>query len=192
MDRIRRRSWGRAVAVATQAVGGRVAVLGRLVEYRNLAERLAPARDARALGDLEGVEAAAAHEQRLIAQHLADRAQLAPIAVACAQQARVGVGAAVAEAGELERDHLKAVQLGRDLPGRLVGAQPDAARRIAPGQGAALGKIIGPAFGYDQVVDAVETIVDPYLEIRADDATFNQTLTRVGFAPFKEKLYAAH
>jgi sulfite reductase (NADPH) hemoprotein beta-component len=62
----------------------------------------------------------------------------------------------------------------------------------AADENAALGKIIGPAFGYDQVVDAVETIVDTYLEIRVDDEAFNQTLTRVGFAPFKEKLYAAH
>jgi sulfite reductase (NADPH) hemoprotein beta-component len=62
----------------------------------------------------------------------------------------------------------------------------------AADENAALGKIVGPAFGYDQVVDAVETVIDTYLEVRADDETFNQTLTRVGFAPFKEKLYAAH
>jgi sulfite reductase (NADPH) hemoprotein beta-component len=62
----------------------------------------------------------------------------------------------------------------------------------AADENAALGKIVGKAFAYDQVVDAVETIVDTYLDIRADGEAFNQTLTRVGFTPFKEKLYAAH
>ncbi|MEE8535804.1 MAG: nitrite/sulfite reductase, partial [Kiloniellales bacterium] len=59
-------------------------------------------------------------------------------------------------------------------------------------ENAALGKIIGPAFSYDNVVDAVETIVDTYLEIRHDDEPFSQTFTRVGLQPFKEKLYAHH
>jgi sulfite reductase (NADPH) hemoprotein beta-component len=34
----------------------------------------------------------------------------------------------------------------------------------AADENATLGKIVGPAFGYDQVVDAVETIVDTYLD----------------------------
>ena len=62
----------------------------------------------------------------------------------------------------------------------------------AADENATLGKIVGRAFAYDQVVDAVETIVDTYLDVRANGETFNQTLARVGFAPFKEKLYAAH
>ena len=62
----------------------------------------------------------------------------------------------------------------------------------AADENAALGKIVGRAFAYDHVVDAVETIVDTYLDVRAGAETFNQTLARVGFAPFKEKLYAAH
>ena len=60
-------------------------------------------------------------------------------------------------------------------------------------ESAALGRIIGPAFSYDKVVDAVETIVDTYVDLRtADNEVFNDTLARVGFDPFKEKLYAAH
>jgi sulfite reductase (NADPH) hemoprotein beta-component len=56
---------------------------------------------------------------------------------------------------------------------------------------AAVGKIIGPAFSYDDVVDAIDSIVATYLEQRRADERFNDTLARVGMAPFKEKLYAA-
>ena len=60
-------------------------------------------------------------------------------------------------------------------------------------EGAALGAIVGPAFSADDVVDAVETIVDTYLEQRADEGErFLDTVGRVGLAPFKEKLYGAH
>ncbi len=59
-------------------------------------------------------------------------------------------------------------------------------------ENAALGKIIGPAFSYDRVVDAVENVVDTYLEIRHDGEAFSETFTRVGLQPFKEKLYADH
>jgi sulfite reductase (NADPH) hemoprotein beta-component len=57
---------------------------------------------------------------------------------------------------------------------------------------AALGDIVGPSFAYDEVVDAVERIVDTYLEVRDEDETFLKTYARVGLAPFKEKLYATH
>ena len=56
---------------------------------------------------------------------------------------------------------------------------------------AAVGKIVGPAFSYDDVVDAVETIVDTYVAIRQEGERFNDTVARVGLAPFKETLYAA-
>jgi sulfite reductase (NADPH) hemoprotein beta-component len=56
----------------------------------------------------------------------------------------------------------------------------------------AIGKIVGPAFSYDDVVDAVEQIIDTYVEMRSDGEEFNDTYRRVGMAPFKEKLYAAH
>ncbi|HEY9536924.1 MAG TPA: nitrite/sulfite reductase [Kiloniellaceae bacterium] len=58
-------------------------------------------------------------------------------------------------------------------------------------ENAALGKIVGPAFSYDQVVEAVDNIVATYLEQRREGERFNDTLARVGHAPFKEKLYAA-
>jgi sulfite reductase (NADPH) hemoprotein beta-component len=57
---------------------------------------------------------------------------------------------------------------------------------------AALGKIVGPSFSYDEVVDAVETIVDTYVKVRRDGEVFNETFARVGLEPFKETLYGAH
>ncbi len=54
---------------------------------------------------------------------------------------------------------------------------------------ASLGEIVGPAFPYDKVVDAVETLVDAYLDIRADGERFLDTYRRVGADPFKEALY---
>jgi sulfite reductase (NADPH) hemoprotein beta-component len=58
-------------------------------------------------------------------------------------------------------------------------------------ENAAVGKIIGPAFSYDDVVDAIDSIVATYLEQRREGERFNDTLARVGQVPFKEKLYAA-
>ncbi len=61
-----------------------------------------------------------------------------------------------------------------------------------PDERAAIGDIIGPAFSYDDVVDAVENIVETYLGARSNGETFAETYRRVGLTPFKEKLYAAH
>jgi sulfite reductase (NADPH) hemoprotein beta-component len=57
---------------------------------------------------------------------------------------------------------------------------------------AALGQLIGPAFPYDGVVDAVETLVNTYVDLRQDGERFLDTYRRVGAEPFKEKLYAPH
>jgi sulfite reductase (NADPH) hemoprotein beta-component len=59
-------------------------------------------------------------------------------------------------------------------------------------ENAALGRIVGPAFSSDTVVDAVESIVDTYVGLRQSGEAFNDTLARVGLDPFKETLYAAH
>jgi sulfite reductase (NADPH) hemoprotein beta-component len=57
---------------------------------------------------------------------------------------------------------------------------------------AALGEISGPGFGPDGIVDAVEKVVDRYLELRTGpDEPFLAAYTRLGDAPFKEALYAA-
>jgi sulfite reductase (NADPH) hemoprotein beta-component len=59
-------------------------------------------------------------------------------------------------------------------------------------EAAAIGKIIGPAFSYDEVVDAIENIIATYLDRRDEGETFNDSLARLGFQPFKERLYGAH
>ena len=57
-------------------------------------------------------------------------------------------------------------------------------------EGAAIGEIVGPAFGAEEVPDAIETIIETYLAQRGEGETFVDTYTRVGLAPFKERLYA--
>jgi sulfite reductase (NADPH) hemoprotein beta-component len=57
---------------------------------------------------------------------------------------------------------------------------------------ASLGEILGPGFDEHAIVDAVETVVDTYLGLRADGERLLDTVRRVGTSPFKEKLYGAH
>jgi sulfite reductase (NADPH) hemoprotein beta-component len=53
-----------------------------------------------------------------------------------------------------------------------------------------IGEIVGRGFSYDEVVDAVEKIVDTYIDLRSDhDEDFLAAYRRVGDAPFKEALY---
>ncbi len=54
---------------------------------------------------------------------------------------------------------------------------------------AAIGNIIGPSFSSDEVVDAVETIVDTYINLRNEDEPFLEAYRRLGKEPFKERLY---
>ena len=62
----------------------------------------------------------------------------------------------------------------------------------APGEDAAIGTIIGPGFPAEGVPDAIEKIVDRYLEVRdGPEEPFLVALRRVGEAPFKEALYGA-
>jgi sulfite reductase (NADPH) hemoprotein beta-component len=60
-----------------------------------------------------------------------------------------------------------------------------------PDNDGALGAIIGRAFSSDEVVDAVETVVDVWVARRADGEDFTATYRRIGPDPFKEALYAA-
>lgn len=53
-----------------------------------------------------------------------------------------------------------------------------------------IGKIIGPGFDEDGVVDAVEKATDVYKELREDGERFLDTYRRVGVEPFKEAIYA--
>jgi len=54
---------------------------------------------------------------------------------------------------------------------------------------ASLGRITGPGFDEDGIVDAVERVTDRYLALRADGERFLDTYRRVGFDPFKEAIY---
>jgi len=53
----------------------------------------------------------------------------------------------------------------------------------------AIGNIVGPSFSSDEVVDAVETIVDTYLDLRKKGESFIDAYRRLGKGPFKERLY---
>jgi len=55
---------------------------------------------------------------------------------------------------------------------------------------ASIGKIVGPAFSNEDVVDAIEKIVETYLDKRNDASErFIETYRRIGIDPFKESLY---
>lgn len=60
----------------------------------------------------------------------------------------------------------------------------------AADEAASVGKLIGPGFTADEVVDVIETIVGAYLEVRQPGEIFIDTYRRVGATPFKEKIYA--
>ncbi|MCP1336049.1 nitrite/sulfite reductase [Futiania mangrovi] len=60
----------------------------------------------------------------------------------------------------------------------------------APDERAAVGQILGPGFGPEEIAGAVETLVDTYVHMRNGPAeTFLDTVRRVGHQPFKEALY---
>jgi sulfite reductase (NADPH) hemoprotein beta-component len=55
---------------------------------------------------------------------------------------------------------------------------------------ASIGDILGPAFGEHEIVDAVEHVIDVYLERREKSERFLDTVRRLGIDPFKERAYA--
>ena len=57
---------------------------------------------------------------------------------------------------------------------------------------ASLGKTLGRSIEQDQVVLVIGQILDVYVEQRQTDETFLQVIRRVGFAPFKERVYGTH
>ena len=52
-----------------------------------------------------------------------------------------------------------------------------------------LGRITGPGFDEDGIVDAVERVTDLYLQAREEGERFVDTYRRLGFEPFKEAIY---
>ena len=55
---------------------------------------------------------------------------------------------------------------------------------------AALGKVLGPAFGRDDMPDVIATLLNVYVEKRHEDELFVDTYNRIGIQPFKERIYA--
>ncbi|MBW6522449.1 nitrite/sulfite reductase [Sphingomonas sp. RHCKR47] len=52
-----------------------------------------------------------------------------------------------------------------------------------------LGRITGPGFSEDGVVDAIERVTDTYIKVREGGERFVDTYRRVGMEPFKEAIY---
>jgi sulfite reductase (NADPH) hemoprotein beta-component len=62
----------------------------------------------------------------------------------------------------------------------------------SPGNDASIGKILGAALAQDEIVDAVEKVLDRYLTVReSPDERFLETVRRVGFEPFKQAVYGS-
>ena len=55
-----------------------------------------------------------------------------------------------------------------------------------------LGDRLGRAIAKDKLVDALEDIINVYVDQRKDGERFLDTYRRIGMAPFKEKVYATH
>ena len=47
-----------------------------------------------------------------------------------------------------------------------------------------LGKIVGKSFAEDEIADAIEEVLNFYIEIRSDGENFRETLIRLGHEPF--------
>ena len=63
-------------------------------------------------------------------------------------------------------------------------------RQVANARKADIGKIIGPAFSSEEIVDAVESLVDVYLKQRHAGERFLDTYRRVGLDRFKGAIHA--
>jgi sulfite reductase (NADPH) hemoprotein beta-component len=55
---------------------------------------------------------------------------------------------------------------------------------------AAIGEKAGHGFAYDEVVPAIERLIEAYLDLRLEPGeTFLETYRRVGIEPFRAALY---
>jgi sulfite reductase (NADPH) hemoprotein beta-component len=55
---------------------------------------------------------------------------------------------------------------------------------------AAIGERAGPGFSADDIIPAIERLVEAYLELRqSDEETFIESYRRLGLTPFKAALY---
>jgi len=61
----------------------------------------------------------------------------------------------------------------------------------AAGADASLGSVIGPSVPKAQVAETIEHLLEVYVEERAPEERFLDTVRRLGIKPFKERAYAA-
>jgi sulfite reductase (NADPH) hemoprotein beta-component len=54
---------------------------------------------------------------------------------------------------------------------------------------ASVGEIMGPGFGKDEIVDAIERVVETYVKLREPGERLLDTYRRVGMTPFKNMVY---
>ncbi|WP_020176410.1 nitrite/sulfite reductase [Methyloferula stellata] len=55
-----------------------------------------------------------------------------------------------------------------------------------------IGQVLGPGFSTDEIIDAIEELVDTYLKLRTSkDEDFLATVRRVGLEPFQKAIYFA-
>lgn len=57
------------------------------------------------------------------------------------------------------------------------------------GSDASLGKVLGPAFGADDMPQVIQTLIDVFVSKRVEGEQFIETYRRIGLAPFKEQVY---
>ena len=58
------------------------------------------------------------------------------------------------------------------------------------GNKASLGQRLGKAIAKEEVADAIEHLLQAYLDLREPEESFHDAVMRLGSAPFKEKVYA--
>ena len=58
------------------------------------------------------------------------------------------------------------------------------------GNDAALGHVLGPSFGADDMPVVIQKLIDVYVENRNAEELFVDTYRRIGATPFKERIYA--
>lgn len=54
---------------------------------------------------------------------------------------------------------------------------------------AAIGKVIGPSFGADDMPDVISKVIDVFVENRQAEESFSAVYGRIGVTPFKERVY---
>lgn len=59
------------------------------------------------------------------------------------------------------------------------------------GNDSSIGKILGPSFTFYQVPEVIERLIQVYQRERIDGERFIDTVRRIGYAPFKDHVYAS-